>query len=279
MNKETVTEQLKEFWHELDDPNCKNIVNKWGTGNISDLTPIIQTLYPQLDMVDEFIMQLEDIEYAGIKLPKYTVINGIPNINNYEEEGSEYKLNSFYKELRDKLRDAPEEQFALEFVIQSIFAHFISKYNSNVIKCNEYKEIVEQYKTTTDVIMNMYGLLKTPEERMQDFFNSYAQYSHEHPIDPREYQGFVYIAKQMNEPDIYKIGMSTDLENRERTFRTGNIYIKIIASVPHDFPNKLENSLHKLYKDKNVAGEWFRFTDEELLDIIETYGFMQAIED
>lgn len=49
--------------------------------------------------------------------------------------------------------------------------------------------------------------------------------------------------------------------------------------MPHQYPSKLEHSLHQLYKDKHVAGEWFILTDEELLDLIETYGFIKALQD
>jgi len=225
MTKETVAEQLQEFWQELDNVKSKNILDKWVTDDVYDLSTIIEQMFPELDLIEEFILNLSYIEYNNITLQKNVVINGLPNINDYKKEGDDYKLNSFYKELRDTLWEAPKEQFTFGFVIQSIFAHFVSKYNENIISHNknmeevdEYIKKVNQYTETTRHIMEMLNLFKSQEERNTEWFSQVFGHLHTESEEDADYPKFVYIAKQMNEKNIYKIGMSTDINQRERHF-------------------------------------------------------------
>jgi hypothetical protein len=45
--------------------------------------------------------------------------------------------------------------------------------------------------------------------------------------------------------------------------------LKLIAYVGRD----IEVYLHKLYQRARVKGEWFNLTDEEVEEIIKTFGF------
>ena len=90
--------------------------------------------------------------------------------------------------------------------------------------------------------------------------------------------GFVYIAKQLNEKDVYKIGVTKDIQQRLNTFKTGNCFVEMIASVKTNFPYKLESLLHSVYKPFNLTREWFVFSDEKLEEIISSFGFTRFID-
>lgn len=85
--------------------------------------------------------------------------------------------------------------------------------------------------------------------------------------------GFVYIAKQTNENNLYKIGMTKDLENREKTFKTGNMFVEIIASMNNTKYKEIEKMLHKKLDSYRIAGEWFLLEKDLIQSIIKEFGF------
>jgi len=87
--------------------------------------------------------------------------------------------------------------------------------------------------------------------------------------------GFVYIAKQQD--NIYKIGITKDIEARRKSLKTGNPFIEIIATKRTHSYYILEKQLHDKFTDKNINGEWFSFTDSEIKGIIIAFGFVSAI--
>lgn len=61
----------------------------------------------------------------------------------------------------------------------------------------------------------------------------------------------------------YKIGYSTNIETRIRTFNTANsVPCQIIAIAPGD--SRLEKQLHKDFSKYRIHGEWFLATDQIL---------------
>ena len=66
---------------------------------------------------------------------------------------------------------------------------------------------------------------------------------------------------------MIKIGKSKDIYMRMKTI--GRKRLKLIAYVDRD----IEVYLHKLYQSVRVKGEWFNLTDEEVKEIIKTFGF------
>jgi hypothetical protein len=84
---------------------------------------------------------------------------------------------------------------------------------------------------------------------------------------------FVYIAKQLNEEDVYKIGIARDIEARRKTFTIGNAYLEIIASKKSNIARRIEIELHKNLENKKLKGEWFVLSNEELSSMILEYCF------
>ena len=86
-------------------------------------------------------------------------------------------------------------------------------------------------------------------------------------------EGFVYIAKQLNETDVYKIGVTNNIQKRGKTFRTGNAFVEMIASKKTSDYLFLEKRLHETYKNQRFSGEWFKLNKDDLTSIISSWGF------
>lgn len=86
------------------------------------------------------------------------------------------------------------------------------------------------------------------------------------PIEQKKKKYKTYLA--IDQTGLVKIGKSSNIKEREKTLRTGNTTLKIIAYFPLD----IENELHKRFEDKHVRGEWFKLSKEEITNIIKEQG-------
>jgi hypothetical protein len=83
---------------------------------------------------------------------------------------------------------------------------------------------------------------------------------------------YVYLMLD-NNTNFYKIGISKDPQYREKTLQSEKPVINLLASK--SFPSRqiasaIESSLHKVYFDKHVRGEWFCLSKKDVLEILET---------
>ena len=89
----------------------------------------------------------------------------------------------------------------------------------------------------------------------------------------KEKTEFVYIMKQTNEKNLYKIGRTKDLAKRLAQLVTGNCFLKIVASKEVENAVFFEKFLHERYKYKQLKDEWFLLNQEDLLDIKLNFNF------
>lgn len=80
--------------------------------------------------------------------------------------------------------------------------------------------------------------------------------------------GHIYILKSL---DCYKIGKSKNYKKRLSHYVTHNPHgiTEIICERVRQY-SLLEKKLHMRFKDKKVSGEWFRLSNEELGEAINT---------
>lgn len=102
-------------------------------------------------------------------------------------------------------------------------------------------------------------------EKLNNFFNENINYFKK---NEKELNISTYIV--MNEKGLYKIGKTTNFDNRIKTLKsnTGNDndnVIMPICLINGDF----ESKLHKVFKDKNIKGEWFRLSDDDIIEALE----------
>lgn len=79
----------------------------------------------------------------------------------------------------------------------------------------------------------------------------------------------VYLIKNLDD-DQYKIGYTRrTVEKRIKEFKTGNCnQLKVIHEFESKWGTKIEASLHRRFKYKKIAGEWFKLEKEEVDNFI-----------
>lgn len=70
---------------------------------------------------------------------------------------------------------------------------------------------------------------------------------------------------------LYKIGKSVDIESRFKTLSSSNNEISILAFLDKN----IEAELHRKYEIRRRFGEWFKFSEKEVDDIIKDNGFVR----
>lgn len=94
-------------------------------------------------------------------------------------------------------------------------------------------------------------------------------------INHKEAEHYIYIIKGK---EYYKIGYTTNYKKRIKQYKTHNPNVNTICLVKTPKAFELEGYYHDLYKDKNVDGEWFNLTEEEVISTMqklykESYGW------
>jgi predicted GIY-YIG superfamily endonuclease len=233
------------------------------TVSLTDAYEKINKMFPDIELLGEFFLNVEETEYKKIKLDKRMVNNNIPCINIYEKikDSKKSELSPFFKDMREKLKNCNANEYTLSFVINTIFEEFIKKYNE-LSKINEINK-------------NLYNV----------FYNYFSNVSYSGKPESnngatvkQNNVGYVYLASCATE-NVYKIGMSKNITDREKTLSVGNHALKIFAYTKSENPRKLESLLHNIYASKNLSGEWFELSKDELDDLVQSFCFNLAIED
>lgn len=83
---------------------------------------------------------------------------------------------------------------------------------------------------------------------------------------------FVYLVRAGK---YYKIGVARKLKDRVKTLQTSNPekVSVIIAALFKDY-GKIEKDLHTCFFGKNMIGEWFELTGEDLRFIVNVISFL-----
>ena len=85
-------------------------------------------------------------------------------------------------------------------------------------------------------------------------------------------KALVYLIQGVNS---YKIGVTSNLPKRLKTFKTANPDIRLVAHTALMARTPalwLEQRLHVKYAHKLVAGEWFDLSPKDVMDVIELWS-------
>lgn len=133
----------------------------------------------------------------------------------------------------------------------------VSEYKSRLdlelleLKNKAYKDMMEKAKPIMD------------EAKQFDLRNKVCAYAQ--GLKPKDFFQ-TYLAKS-NENGLIKIGKSKDVHTRMQVLGTKKV--QLIAYVDRD----IEKHLHKLYSRVRVKGEWFKLSEQDVSEIINTFGF------
>jgi hypothetical protein len=79
---------------------------------------------------------------------------------------------------------------------------------------------------------------------------------------------YIYLIKNKNTKDIFKIGYSSNPKNRLHALNIGNHNdLELIFKIKIKNSKYLEQFLHNKYKNKLVRGEWFKLTKDDTQNI------------
>ncbi len=79
------------------------------------------------------------------------------------------------------------------------------------------------------------------------------------------------ISSEINGKKLYKIGITRrKISVRIKEMKTGNASeMCIVGSYQSDWGRKIENTLHRVFSDKRVSGEWFDLCQEDLESFVD----------
>lgn len=96
--------------------------------------------------------------------------------------------------------------------------------------------------------------------------------------DPRR-AGKVYLIEKVNSrPREYKIGKTQVATSERKRGIEGqaNITTRVLKVIETDDVGKLEPALHRVYKRKRIAGEWFALADSDVSALCNLPSFVKA---
>lgn len=84
-------------------------------------------------------------------------------------------------------------------------------------------------------------------------------------IQIRNRSGYVYLLSAPHDLTLFKIGRTSNPQNRLRTFNIKLPFaVEYICTIKTDDMYALESTLHRKFASKRLDGEWFRLTSEDV---------------
>lgn len=120
----------------------------------------------------------------------------------------------------------------------------------------KYKDCYGEYLgTCKETIINKEIITNLKNNPIKNTINGKFPVPHSHKLM------FTYM---MFDGNYYKIGQSLDVKKRFLNMRVGNPKLKIICYGR----GRTEQNLHNEYENKNIRGEWFDLSHNDVLTII-----------
>ena len=91
-------------------------------------------------------------------------------------------------------------------------------------------------------------------------------------VNKKDSKCYVYLMIDLTNK-FYKIGISNNPRYREHTLQSDKPTIELICAK--EYPTRsiaeaIESSLHKVYANKRIRGEWFNLTEDDVKVISKT---------
>lgn len=262
-----ISEALELTWEDVLNPTVLNIVNhdnRFSQKNIpvnKTAYIILKNIYKQLDYP-----KITDKAFKSRKGTVYSVqrINVILKLySQYLKRKIHLVTESFRKSFGHHIYTITPQELkpSCLYMLSKYFNHF------NTIQTLEYIGIDDDNKEFN--FLNIH-----------EVFEMYNDYTDLGNIDISKYErgreAYVYLTLDEKYPDVYKIGWTVDMSNREKTLRHDAPYYSMYKYLT--FPDqssafKHERMLHKKYADYNIRGEWYELPVEILNEILNEYNW------
>lgn len=176
------------------------------------------------------------------------------------------KKNNIYRDLKNFTEKETFKKLVI-IKINPLECNMLTKYG--LIRCISFCN--KETKASIAFRYLIYELFDTVNKDVLDKFHTSMTSDDAQDqltqIDEDDKNYVVYFIKNMETSNI-KIGRTNEIETRLIKLQTGNdCELKIIKTIPCESFNdscKLESSLHSLFHNFHIRGEWFKITDEQL---------------
>lgn len=233
-------------------------------GNMYEMAEYVGKNMPDVYGPYDFVFDREKQEYKKPRIDCTVLLNNFP-VDIHSER---------YRPLKETLRcwaaSNDENEVQMRDVIDAICEYYITDYNALAEKHNTLVEDYNKNKKYLDIIKTVFmateatGFTK-PEKQS------------EQAKEKKPAEGFVYLANTDTE-NVYKIGATRNITEREAALRVGNVFLKIFAYTLSANMYKTESLFHEIFKKKNIGGEWFVLDKDDVDYLIQCMGFSLFIE-
>lgn len=110
-----------------------------------------------------------------------------------------------------------------------------------------------------------------------DYVYGYVEYRNNRKLLSKEKENYIYVLEQTHRDKSIgnlltdkKIGITHSLSNRIISLTLGPVGVKCIGLWKADnrLISKIEKTLHKKFKDRNIVGEWFEDSNNDLIHLV-----------
>lgn len=190
-----------------------------------------------------------------------------------------HKDGNVYGSIYERKRKSGNNSYTAEIQFHGQVMRRSSK-NRDVLQawtddvCEKLNSIVSEYKSRLDLeILELKNkAYKAMMDKAKPIMDEAKQFDLRNKVcaygiglKPKDFFQ-TYLAKS-NENGLIKIGKSKDVHTRMQTLGTKKV--QLIGYVDRD----IEKHLHKLYNHVRVKGEWFKLSERDVKEIINTFGF------
>lgn len=127
-----------------------------------------------------------------------------------------------------------------------------------------------ELKEGMEIFFRDIDVQRSNEETLNTLYKEISKHSDGRKVI-KEDRGFIYFVK--SETNHFKIGKTTNLKSRMKTLQGASPYkLKLFCSFSADYKSKSEETLHSIFKEFRVTGEWFNITEKMIIDLLKENG-------
>lgn len=165
-----------------------------------------------------------------------------------------------FEELRSTFNKSPWLAKVTSPILQMVYAQSdtfcLTDRQGNIFTYEEFKKLVDE--------MEKFYRIFSDQDITDSNINRSKSHHYSRKSKSPTKRKMVYLMKANGN---YKIGVSLNPKERLKQLKIGLSSINLIHSFNADDALQAEETLHHIFKKKNVGGEWFSLSGEDIADI------------
>ena len=186
-------------------------------------------------------------------------------MNDNKNEGKSQTLEEYHRDLEelDIMLGRPHDLYFYTKPDHTIGISFNGGLMPNKEMLKAYKQLIDWLLSYDEKVIDLFN-----ESVREDWERQSRESERKGSIKkkPEPISGFVYLFKS---DGYYKIGKAKNLKDRLVRYESENPHqIEVVHKKLVNDYTKSEKKLLKKFADFNVRGEWFKFTKEQVAEVI-----------